>query len=102
MATVWLGRDTRLARPVAIKMPSEALTSDESFAIRFEREAQTAAALSHPNLVSVYDYGTEGDRPYLVSEYIDGSNLAETRAEGREPRTEDLARALLDALAHIH
>ncbi len=102
MATVWLGRDTRLARPVAIKMPSETLSADESFAIRFEREAQTAAALSHPNLVSVYDYGSEGDRPYLVSEYIDGANLAELRARDEAPATEDLARALLDALAHIH
>jgi serine/threonine-protein kinase len=102
MATVWLAQDTRLARRVAIKMPSEALSADESFAIRFEREAQTAAALSHPNLVSVYDYGSEDGHPFLVSEYIDGSNLAELRARGEEPSTERLARALLDALAHIH
>jgi serine/threonine-protein kinase len=102
MATVWLAQDTRLARRVAVKMPSEALSADESFAIRFEREAQTAAALSHANLVSVYDYGSEDGRPYLVSEYIDGSNLAELRARGEEPATEELARALLDALAHIH
>ena len=102
MATVWLARDTRLARKVAIKLPSEALTADETFTLRFEREAQTAAALTHPNLVSVYDYGTEGERPYLVSEYVDGANLAELRARYDAPRTEVLAKALLDALAHIH
>ena len=102
MATVWLGLDNRLARRVAIKIPSEAIVADETFSIRFEREAQIAAALSHPHLVSVYDYGYEDDRPYLVSEYVDGSNLAELRAEGREPATEELAEALLDALDHIH
>jgi serine/threonine protein kinase len=102
MATVWLARDTRLARQVAIKLPSEALTADDSFAIRFEREAQSAAALSHPNLVAVYDYGTEGERPYLVSEYVDGANLAELRERGQEPRTEVLAQALLEALAKVH
>lgn len=102
MATVWLALDTRLARSVAIKLPSEALASDDTFAIRFEREAQTAAALSHPHLVSVFDYGTEGDRPYLVSEYIDGLNLAQMRDRMRAPETEALARTLLEALAHIH
>lgn len=102
MATVWLALDTRLARSVAIKLPSEALASDDTFAIRFEREAQTAAALSHPHLVSVFDYGTEGDRPYLVSEYIDGLNLAQLRDRVRAPETEALARTLLEALAHIH
>ncbi len=102
MATVWLALDTRLARSVAIKLPSESLAADETFAIRFEREAQTAAALSHPHLVSVFDYGTEGDRPYLVSEYIDGLNLAQMRDRKRAPETEALARTLLEALAHIH
>lgn len=102
MATVWLALDTRLGRQVAIKLPTAALTADETFAIRFEREAQNAAALSHPTLVSVFDYGTEGDRPYLVSEYVDGSNLAELRDREQPPPTEDLARTLLEALAHIH
>ena len=52
--------------------------------------------------MSVYDYGYEGDRPYLVSEFVDGSNLAELREQGRAPATEALAETLLDALAHIH
>ena len=102
MATVWRALDTRLHRKVAIKLPSDAFSGDEAFAARFEREAQTAARLSHPNLVPVYDYGVEGDRPFLVSEYIDGASLAELREEGRPPATEELGRAVLDALAHIH
>lgn len=102
MATVWLATDTRLQRGVAIKLPSDALSADRTFARRFEREARTVAALSHPNLVSVYDYGSEGDRPYLVSEFIDGASLAQLRESGEAPGVELLAPALLEALAHIH
>ena len=102
MATVWLATDDRLQRRVAIKLPSEALLADESFARRFEREAQTAAALSHPNLVPVYDFGTEADRPYLVSEYIEGASLAKLRDRERSPATADVAEAVLAALDHIH
>lgn len=102
MATVWLALDTRLRRQVAIKLPSDTLLGDETFAQRFEREARTAAALSHPNLVPVYDYGSEDERPYLVSEYIDGASLAELRDCGEAPDAEALARALLLALGHIH
>ena len=102
MATVWLATDTRLTRKVAVKLPTEALSADATFARRFEREARTAAGVSHPNLVSVYDYGTEGERPYLVSEFINGATLSQLREQGRAPETEELARALLEALAHIH
>jgi len=102
MATVWLATDTRLQRGVAIKLPSDALTADRTFARRFEREARTAAALSHPNLVSVYDYGSEGERPYLVSEFINGASLAQLRERGEAPGVELLAPALLEALGHIH
>lgn len=102
MATVWLASDERLRRPVAIKLPTDALLADPTFARRFEREAQTAAGLSHPNLVSVYDYGSEGGRPYLVSEYIEGASLEKLRERGEAPPTEIVTRALLAALAHIH
>ena len=100
MATVWLGLDNRLARRVAIKIPSEQIIAEETFSIRFEREAQIAASLSHPHLVSVYDYGFEGERPYLISEFVDGSASRNCRDEAREPSTEAIAEALLDALAH--
>lgn len=102
MATVWLATDTRLQRGVAVKLPSEALSADPTFARRFEREARTAASLSHPNLVSVYDYGSEGDRPYLISEFINGPSLAQLRETNEAPGIEALTTALLEALAHIH
>jgi len=102
MATVWLALDTRLHRRVAIKVPSEALSVNETYRLRFQREARTAAAVSHPNLVPVYDYGCEGEHPYLVSEFIDGDSLALLRERGEPPATEALARALLSALGLIH
>ena len=102
MATVWLATDVSLRRDVAIKIPTEGLLADEAFAKRFDREAQTAAALSHPNLVAVYDFGREGDRPYLVSEYIDGPSLEKLRQSGTAPPADLVAEALLAALGHIH
>ena len=102
MASVWLAQDTRLQRPVAIKIPTEGLALDPVFARRFEREARLAASLSHPNLVPVYDFGREGERPFLVMEYIDGESLAEMREREHQVDTATLARALLGALEPIH
>ena len=102
MATVWLANDSRLHRLVAIKIPSDALSHDPVFNQRFEREARTAASLSHPNLVSVHDYGWEGERPFLVSEYIDGASLDKLRQRGEAPSTEELATSILAALAAVH
>jgi predicted Ser/Thr protein kinase len=104
MAIVWLARDTKLDRDVAIKILSDVLSAAPGFRQRFDREARTAANLSHPNLVRIYDYGAEEDRPYLVMEYIDGETLAE-RTAGRsleEEAGERLARELLGALSVIH
>ena len=67
MAAVWLGRDRRLDRPVAVKVLSDNLASDPDYVQRFRREAQTAARLNHPNLVKVYDFDPEG-RPALIME----------------------------------
>jgi eukaryotic-like serine/threonine-protein kinase len=103
MATVWLGRDCRLGRDVAVKLLSETLMGQPGFVERFAQEAKIAARLSHPNLVTVHDLGFEGDRPFLVMEYIDGETLAR-RAE-RDPAAIDrrrIAAAMLSALAHIH
>ena len=102
MASVWLAQDTRLERPVAIKIPTEGLALDPVFARRFEREARLAASLSHPNLVPVYDFGREGERPFLVMEYIDGESLAEMREREHQVDSATLARALLGALEPIH
>ncbi|HEY6145841.1 MAG TPA: serine/threonine-protein kinase [Solirubrobacterales bacterium] len=102
MAAVWLGHDEVLERPVAVKVLSDTIASDQGFVARFRREAQTAAGLSHPNLVGVYDFSEEGERPYLVMQFVPGENLAERLERGRGIDGCKLARELLDALAHIH
>ncbi|HET7052107.1 MAG TPA: serine/threonine-protein kinase [Solirubrobacteraceae bacterium] len=104
MATVWMAEDTRLGRQVAVKVISDALAAQAPYVERFRREARIAAGLSHPNLVKVYDFGSDGERPFLVMEYIDGAALGRgsTGAAGARVDSETLARDLLDALGHIH
>ncbi|HEX5527133.1 MAG TPA: serine/threonine-protein kinase [Solirubrobacterales bacterium] len=102
MAAVWLGHDEVLDRPVAVKVLSDTIAGDPEFVARFRREARTAAALSHPNLVDVYDYSEEGERPYLVMQFVPGETLAARQARGEAVDRERLARELLEALAHIH
>ena len=102
MAAVWLGHDEVLERPVAVKVLSDTIASDPEFVARFRREARTAAALSHPNLVDVYDYSEEGERPYLVMQFVPGETLAARQTRGEAVDCGKLARELLEALAHIH
>lgn len=104
MASVWLARDTRLDREVAVKLIAEALAQQPRYVERFSREARIAARLSHPNLVAVYDFGSDADRPFLVMEYVDGGTLARSSGNGTGHQLEpdQLARELLGALAHIH
>jgi serine/threonine protein kinase len=104
MASVWLAHDTRLDREVAVKLIAEPLAQQPRYVERFSREARIAAGLSHPNLVAVYDYGADADRPFLVMEYVDGGTLARSpgNGAGRQLEPEELARELLGALAHIH
>lgn len=102
MAAVWLGHDEVLERPVAVKVLSDTIASDPGFVARFRREAQTAAGLSHPNLVGVYDFSEEGERPYLVMQFVPGESLAERLERGGGVDRDKLARELLDAVAHIH
>ncbi|MDX6581844.1 MAG: eukaryotic-like serine/threonine-protein kinase [Solirubrobacterales bacterium] len=101
MAVVWLATDERLGREVAVKVLSDTLTADHDYLGRFRREAQVAAGLQHPNLVSVYDYDA-GERPYLVMEYIEGGDLAAATEAGAIPPAGLIARELLSALRHIH
>ncbi|ACL26080.1 Stk1 family PASTA domain-containing Ser/Thr kinase [Chloroflexus aggregans] len=75
MARVYLGRDRRLQRPVAIKIPHPHLMTDPDFLSRFRHEAHAAAMVSHPNLVDIYDVGQDGDRHYIVMEYVAGVTL---------------------------
>jgi eukaryotic-like serine/threonine-protein kinase len=102
MASVWLGRDQRLDRPVAVKVLSDTLAANPEYVKRFRREARLAAGLSHPNLVKIFDFEPES-RPALVMEYVDCGTLEET---ANRPETaievETLAAQLLGALDNIH
>jgi predicted Ser/Thr protein kinase len=102
MAAVWLGHDEVLDRPVAVKVLSDTIAGDPGFVARFRREARTAASLSHPNLVGVYDYSEEGERPYLVMQFVPGEDLAALEKRGDRVDRDQLARELLEALDHIH
>ena len=104
MASVWLAGDARLDRPVAVKVISETLAHDERWLERFRREARIAAGLSHPNIVRVFDFGIDHERPFLVMEYVRGQTLAARLADRDGPSLDPdrLARELLDALAHVH
>ena len=75
MAHVYKGLDVSLKRPVAIKVIGEVFRQSETYRQRFEREAQAVANLHHPNIVSVFYFGTQDNLYYLVMEYIDGTDL---------------------------
>jgi serine/threonine protein kinase len=103
MASVWLARDARLERSVAIKLMADTLADDERWLARFKREARAAAAVSHPQIVKVFDFGIEDHRPYLVMAHIPGGSLRDRIQDGGAlPDPERLARELLGALAHVH
>ena len=77
MALVYKARCRLLNRFVAVKILRDEFTGDEEFVKRFEVEAQSAASLSHPNIVSIYDVGNQENTYYIVMEYVDGSTLKE-------------------------
>ena len=76
MATIFRGHDVQLGRDVAVKVLRAEYGRDPAFVARFRQEAQSAAALSHPNVVNVFDYGMEAGDPFIVMEMIDGGDLA--------------------------
>ena len=105
MADVYLARDVMLDRPVALKVLFPELSRDRSFVDRFRREAQAAANLSHPNIVSVFDYGEEEGYSFIVMEFIDGRPLSQViRSDGPlDPeRSAEIAAAAADALFCAH
>jgi beta-lactam-binding protein with PASTA domain len=109
MATVYLGRDTRLDRVVAIKIANRELAGDGDFIRRFMTEARAVAQLSSPNVVAVFDQGSEpapgGDINYIVMEYVAGPTLREVlNARGRLGVTEslDVIEGVLSGLAAAH
>jgi serine/threonine-protein kinase len=105
MGTVHAATDERLHRRVAVKLLKEHLAHDERFVTRFEREARAAAALSHPNVAGVFDYGDDEGTPYIVMELATGRDLARLlREEGPlDPgRARAIAAQICTALAHAH
>ncbi|MEW6541186.1 MAG: PASTA domain-containing protein [Bacillota bacterium] len=105
MAEVFKAYDSLLQRPVTVKVLRSEFNTDEEFVARFHREGQAVASLSHPNIVNVYDVGREGDRHYLVMEYVDGEDLKTViKREGplAPHRVVAIARQVCDALEHAH
>ncbi len=82
MGEVYRARDTRLNRMVAIKILPDSMAADPSRMQRFEQEAHTVAALNHPNILAVYDVGTQEGTPYLVMELLEGETLRERLDRG--------------------
>ncbi|MBO3093674.1 Stk1 family PASTA domain-containing Ser/Thr kinase [Cellulomonas dongxiuzhuiae] len=108
MATVYLAIDRRLDREVALKVMHPHLAEGATggaFVARFRREARSAARLTHPGLVGVFDQGVDGETSYLTMEYVDGSNLRRQIAEQGALRVGEALRvteSVLDALAAAH
>ena len=104
MGEVWRARDTRLHREVAIKVLPEALAGDPAALARFEREARAVAALSHPNILGLFDVGHEGKTAYAVMELLAGQTLRERLVEGPLPQRKalELGREIAQGLAAAH
>ncbi len=105
MATVYEATDLRLDRTVAVKVMHEALADDDEFVARFQREARSAARLSHPNVVAVFDTGDDHGTLFLVMEYVPGLTLRDLiRKEAPMPPARALAviEPVLRALAAAH
>src|SRR5438477_7250070 len=83
MGEVYLARDERLGRKVALKLLPEHLTADETQLSRFKTEARAASALNHPNILTVYEIGAEGNRQFIATEFIEGKTLRASLACGR-------------------
>ncbi|MER2092073.1 MAG: protein kinase, partial [Saccharopolyspora rectivirgula] len=109
MSAVYRGLDTRLDRPVAIKVMDDQYSGDRSFVQRFEREARAAAQLYHPNIVAVYDQGVDrspdGDLVFLTMQLVEGCTLRDLLHEhGRLPLPLALSvmEPVLSALSAAH
>ncbi|MGW7028645.1 Stk1 family PASTA domain-containing Ser/Thr kinase [Streptomyces xanthophaeus] len=105
MATVYRAVDTRLDRVLALKVMHPALAADAAFVDRFIREAKSVARLAHPNVVAVFDQGTDGPYVYLAMEYVSGCTLRDVLRErgALQPRAAlDILEAVLAALGAAH
>ena len=104
MGEVYLARDERLGRKAALKLLPDSLTTDETQLSRFKNEARTASALNHPNILTVYEIGTEGNMQFIATEFIEGVTLRASLECGKiDPRRAvEIAMQIASALAAAH
>ncbi len=104
MGEVYRAHDTRLGREVAVKVLPELFANDPNRLARFEREARAVAALSHPNILAIHDYGTHETITYAVMELLEGETLRGRLAKGPMPWREavEIGAAIADGLAAAH
>ena len=104
MGEVYLAKDKKLDRKVAVKILNEEFSQDESNLKRFVSEAKAASALNHPNILTIYEFGEAEDMRFIVSEYIEGKTLREIVRESklRLPQILDISIQITGALASAH
>jgi eukaryotic-like serine/threonine-protein kinase len=103
MADVWLADDTELDRQVAIKILHDRFAQDSEFVQRFQREAQAAAGLQHPNVVGIFDRGAFDGTYFIAMEYVDGPSLKDLVKGGMSPKDAiDFTRQILNAARFAH
>src|SRR6201984_3189706 len=104
MGEGYLARDERLGRKVALKLLPARLTADEAQLMRFKTEARAASALNHPNILTVYEIGAEGNRLFIATEFIEGITLRASLARGRikTDAALEIAVQVASALAAAH
>ncbi len=93
MGEVYRARDSKLEREVAIKVLPAHLSSSPEALHRFEREAKAVAALSHPNILAIHDFGTQGGIAYAVTEFLDGETLRSRLESG--PHASETSRSTM-------
>src|ERR1700730_5783664 len=104
MGEVYRARDTKLSREVAIKVLPANLASDTARLQRFEKEARTASALNHPNIVSIFEIDSVGSTTFIVMEFVEGKTLRELLLAGALPmkRVLSLSAQAADGLSKAH
>ena len=104
MGEVWRARDTRLGRDLALKVLPAEVASDQTRLGRFQKEAQSASALNHPNIVTVYEIGLDGPVPYIAMELVEGRTVRELLDEGPIPvrKLLNVGAQIADGLARAH
>jgi len=104
MGEVYLARDERLGRKAALKLLPDSVTTDAAQLSRFKNEARTASALNHPNILTVYEIGAEGNVQFIATEFIEGMTLRAALAPGRisVPKALEIGVQVASALSAAH